>query len=175
MLARKHSLSMIALVLAALAVASCSSGRPGPAGAAPAQSQPGANDRSGSTTDAAPTTGGGSFCEVVKTSREAMRPFSEDLVRKPTNAKANWEGIVTQWRALAAAAPPELRDDFRVIVDAWNRAGDEASKGGWDLLVLIRALSQQMDNEAFQKAYVHQAGYIKDRCGIDPFNPAPSA
>lgn len=104
-----------------------------------------------------------------------MRPLSEDLFRNPADTKGSWDAIIEQWQAMAAAAPPELRTDFRVIIDSWNRAGDEAVTGGGDMLSLGRALAQQMSSDAFQKAYEHQARYVQDKCGIQPFNPAPSA
>jgi hypothetical protein len=172
---RKFLLGMAVPVLAALAVVACSSGHSGTAGSAPAESQPSAKTASHPSTNATPVTAGGSFCDVVKTSHEAMRPLSHELYTRPTNTEADWDGIMKEWRTMAGAAPPELRDDFRVIVDAWNRAGDQAAKAGWDFLALIRALSQEMDGKAFQQAYEHQAGYIHDRCGFDPFDPASPA
>jgi hypothetical protein len=111
---RNRSRAVTMFVLAALTVAACSSGHPGTPGSARAGSSPGANAAptpSGDVTRAAG--GGGAFCDVVRTSLAAMRPLSEDLFRNPANTKGNWDGIVKQWQAMAAAAPPELGGDFQ--------------------------------------------------------------
>jgi hypothetical protein len=158
------------VVLAALTVAACSSGRSGTN-----RSSPAAKAGAPSSVDVTPAAHGGAFCDVVRMSRDAMRPLSEDLLRHPANTEGSWDGLVKQWQAMAAAAPPELRGDLRAIVDSWNRAGDEAAKGGWDALSLTRALATQMNDAGFQRAYEHWAGYIHDNCGIEPFNPAQPA
>jgi hypothetical protein len=174
--ARKLVFSMIASVLVVLVATACSSTRSPTAGSRPAGAAPSGSANASTIAGAAPTAaaGGGPFCEVVKSSQEAMRPLSRDLFKNPANTKASWDGIMAQWNRMAAAAPPEVRDDFRVIVDSWNRAGDEAAKGGWDIVTLIRALAKQMDADTFQQAYVHRAQYIHDRCGFDPFDPGAS-
>lgn len=159
---------MTVLVLAVLSVSACSAGNPGTAGSSRSAPVPVA-------TGATPAAAGGPFCDVARTSLTAMRPLSEGLISNPANVRADWEGIVAQWQAMAAAAPAELRGDFAVILDAWNHASDAAAAGGWDILSLTRGLAKQMDNDAFQRAYVHETGYVKDRCGIEPSALVPSA
>jgi hypothetical protein len=168
---RNRSRAVTMFVLAALTVAACSSGHPGTPGSARAGSSPGANAAPTPSGDVTRAAGGGAFCDVVRTSLAAMRPLSEDLFRNPANTKGNWDGIVKQWQAMAAVAPPELGGDFQVIVDSWNRAGDEAAKGGWDLLSLARALGQQMSNDAFQQAYEHQARYVQENAASNRSTP----
>jgi hypothetical protein len=169
---------MILLAMAAAILAACTAatGHPGATRSAPAAQPSGANTAPPPDPNAAPPAGGGgAFCDVVRTSQKAMGQLSQKLFANPTDTEANWNGIVEQWRTMAAAAPPELRDDYRVILDTWKRVGDEAAKNGWDLLALMRAEAKQMQNDAFQKAYEHNVRYLHDRCGIDPFDLLPSA
>ncbi len=116
---------------------------------------------------------GGSFCEVYKAGQPAFADLYHKATRggAPAEIKAALDGIDEHHRAWAAAAPSELRDDFRVLLAVWQHDRELTEQAGWTTLAYVRALASDIENEEFTKAIEHVLTYLSERCHIDLAGP----
>jgi len=126
----------VAAVATILALSACADGDPttsaGSSTAAPSPSA-GAVQPSAVQPSAVQPGDVGAYCREAK-ARAGKAPV--DLGRlmtasTPAEVKAGFDAILTTHEALAAVAPAELRDSYRIVGETWRGKREAAERAGW--------------------------------------------
>jgi hypothetical protein len=159
---------------ALLVLPACKSGSD-PAGSNPAGSGPaaGSGQPPASATGTPRPAAGGSFCDAYKTSREDFTRLYFKAVgsKSPADVKAAIDGIDRYHQAWVDAAPPELTDDFRVLVPVWRGDREAAERAGWSSLAYVRAIADDLDDKKYLDATEHVLAYLTGPCHMDLTEP----
>jgi len=127
----------------------------------------------GAASSAPSSSGGGPYCEQWRTRRETIARHYLDATRQsdPAALRADIEAIGEEYAALAEAAPPELRGDYRVILQVFDRNRASIARANWTPLAVVRTLADNLQDDPYLTAYGHNASYLRDHCGIDVGDP----
>jgi hypothetical protein len=119
--------------------------------------------------------GGGAFCDVYR-EQGAKLLLLQNASREadPARLKEDFESVVAVYRALADAAPPELRADSQLLLKTYEEDREEIARAGWKPVALVNALADDLQNGDYVNAAGHQMTYLHDVCHIDPTKPETS-
>jgi hypothetical protein len=86
---------------------------------------------------------------------------------RPADVKAALDELDRERRALGAAAPEELKGDYRVLQDAWEHERDAAEQAGWSPHAFRQAAAADLGSDRYLAAVAHNLTYLRDHCGLD--------
>ena len=78
---------------------------------------------------------------------------------------------VAVYRALADAAPPDLRADAELLVKTYQDDREAIARAGWTPRAVLSTLADDLEDDDYLNAAGHQMTYLNDVCHIDPANP----
>lgn len=163
MRAQRRSVPAVAVILLALAILTmgCSSGKKGTTAKGGPSATPGVSSAS---TSPAGGNGGGSFCAALKGQLAGLSAAFPTDLSDVEQLKRYGRFVQSSNAALAAAAPPEIAADVRLVARVSGAAADSYIRGvqptGADLAALRAA--------DFRAAAGRLSAYGRTRCGINP-------
>ena len=82
----------------------------------------------------------------------------------PADVKAGIDAMVTHSERLAALAPPELREEYRVLLEEWRHTREAVERAGWSREEAGRQIESGLQNEKHLQAIGEIAGYWSTHC-----------
>jgi hypothetical protein len=152
--------------LAALALPACGPTQDERAGGKPNEPVP-------NSSTSPPIGGGGSFCDQWRTGGPQLTDAYRKATVEPNPAalQTDFDVIVAEESALAAAAPNELQPDYRVILQVLQQNRATLVQANWTAVAFVRTLSTNLADNDYVTASADIATYLHNRCGIDVTNP----
>jgi hypothetical protein len=116
--------------------------------------------------------GGGAYCDVFRDQGAKLLLLTKIPAEKdPVKAEADFDSVVAVYRALADAAPPDLRADAELLVKTYQDDREAIARAGWTPRAVLSTLADDLEDDDYLKAAGHQMTYLNDVCHIDPANP----
>jgi hypothetical protein len=159
----------VALILAAVLILGGCGGADGGNSGASATTGGSAAGSTAATPAAPAAAAGGSYCREW----QARSPTINRLAMKaamgpqPADVKAALDGLDRERRALAAAAPDELKGDYQLLQIAWRHERDAAEQAGWSPHAFRQAAAADLGDDRYLAAVAHNLTYLRDHCGLD--------
>jgi hypothetical protein len=122
-----------------------------------------------------PAGGDGGFCEVYREQGATLLLLQNaSHEADPAKLKKDFDSVVAVYRALADAAPPDLRADSELLLKTYQEDREGIARAGWKPLALVNALADDLQDGDYVNAAGHQMTYLRDVCHIDPTQPGTS-
>ena len=166
----RTAIRLTAMCLAGMGLTACSGTADEADGPAATSAGTASAPAAGSTPAAPPEgAGGGEYCDVFRDRGGALL-LLQDASREtdPAKIKADFDSVVAVYRALADAAPPDLRADAELLVRTYEEDRAEIAQAGWKPLAVVNTLADDLQDEKYVEAAAHQMTYLRDVCHIDP-------
>ena len=170
----RAAIGMAAACLTAISLAGCG----GAAEKTDSPSTPPAGAPAASATGSAPAArpqkgdGGGTYCDVFRDQGAKLLLLTNTQKETdPAKIKADFDSVVAVYRALADAAPPDLRADAELLVKTYQDDREAIAQAGWTPRAVMNTLADDLHNDDYLNAAGHQMTYLNDVCHVDPANP----
>ena len=169
---RRAAIGLAAVCLAAVSLTGCGAaekddGPPTPPAGALAASATGsgaARPQKGN--------GGGAYCDVFRDQGAKLLLVTKiPAETDPAKAEADFDSVVAVYRALADAAPPDLRADAELLVKTYQDDREAIARAGWTPRAVLSTLADDLEDDDYLNAVGHQMTYLNDVCHVDPANP----
>jgi hypothetical protein len=171
---RRAAIGMAAVCLAALSLTGC--GGPAEKDDGPPTPPAGALAASATGSGAARPqkgNGGGAYCDVFRDQGAKLLLVTKiPAETDPAKAQADFDSVVAVYRALADAAPPDLRADAELLVKTYQDDREAIAQAGWTPRAVLSTLADDLEDDDYLNAAGHQMTYLNDVCHVDPANPA---
>ena len=169
---RRAAIGMAAVCLAAISLTGC-----GGSGEADSPATKPAGAPAASTTESAAArpqkgNGGGAYCDVFRDQGAKLLLVTKiPAETDPAKAQADFDSFVAVYRALADAAPPDLRADAELLVKTYQDDREAIARAGWTPRAVLSTLADDLEDDDYLNAAGHQMTYLNDVCHVDPANP----
>jgi hypothetical protein len=116
--------------------------------------------------------GGGAYCDVFRDQGAKLLLVTKiPAETDPAKAQADFDSVVAVYRALADAAPPDLRADAELLVKTYQDDREAIARVGWTPRAVLSTLADDLKDDDYLNAAGHQMTYLNDVCHVDPANP----
>jgi hypothetical protein len=116
--------------------------------------------------------GGGAYCDVFRDQGAKLLLLTNTQKETdPAKVKANFDSVVAVYRALADAAPPDLRADAELLVKTYQDDREAIARAGWTPRAVLNTLADDLNDDDYLNAAGHQMTYLNDGRHVDPTNP----